>query len=243
MACLLVLALAVPVSARAAPPSTDAMPAEVAERVFRKTNAFRTANRLEPLRVTRELTDAAQRFAEFMASTDQYGHDADGRTPAERARAHGYDYCVIAENIAFRFSSSGFDADQLAAQLMEGWEQSPRHRHNMLLASVLDLGVGVARSGRAHRYYAVQIFGRPKSAASRFEIVNRTEAPVRYELDAEAFVLPPRVSRTHQGCFRGALKLVPQEGAAGTAVEARDGARYTLQRDAAGQLHLQASKP
>jgi hypothetical protein len=238
-----VLALAVPGSVHAAAHAADAEPSEVAMLVARRTSAFRAANGLEGLAVNRALSDAAQHFAEFMARADQYGHDVDGRKPAERARAHGYDHCVIAENIAYRFSSSGFSTDQLAAQLVEGWEQSPRHRQNMLLPNVVDLGVGIARSGRTQHWYAVQLFGRPKSASARFEIVNPTDVALRYELDAQGFELPPRVTRTHQGCFSGALKVVSPEAAPDAGLVPRDGVRYTVQRDAVGRLRLHASHP
>jgi uncharacterized protein YkwD len=215
--------------------------ARVAELVARRTNVFRATSRLAPLTVNPTLADAAQRFAEYMASTEQYGHEADGRQPAERARAQGYEYCMIAENIAYQFSSLGFDTEELASRLVEGWEESPGHRRNLLLPQVVDIGVGIARSARTQRYYAVQMFGRPKSAAARFEIANRSDAPIRYELDAEAFTLPPRVTRTHQGCFSGMLKVVWPEGPSSPGFEPRDGARYTVQRDQAGQLRLQTN--
>ena len=177
-----------------------------------------------------------------MARSDQYGHDADARKPADRARAAGYAYCVIAENIAYRFSSSGFGTEQLAAQLIQGWDQSPRHRHNMLLPNVVDIGVGIARSGRTQRYYAVQLFGRPKSASTRFEIANRADAAIRYELDGESY-MPPQVTRTHQGCYAGALRVNWADGRSSAGFEPRDGVRYIVQRDHAGRLQLHASQP
>lgn len=215
--------------------------ARVAEMVARQTNAFRASNRLPALTVNPTLADAAQRFAEYMAGTEQYGHEADGRQPTERARAQGYEYCMIAENIALQFSSLGFDSEELANRLVEGWVESPGHRRNLLLPQVVDIGVGIARSLRTQRYYAVQLFGRPKSATVRFEIANRSDAPIRYELDAEAFTLPPRVTRTHQGCFSSTLKVLWSEGPASPGFEPRDGARYTVQRDQAGQLRLQTN--
>jgi uncharacterized protein YkwD len=213
----------------------------VAELVARQTNVFRATSKLPPLTVNPTLADAAQRFAEYMASTEQYGHEADGRQPAERARAQGYEHCMIAENIALQFSTLGFDTEELASRLVEGWVESPGHRRNLLLPQVVDIGIGIARSARTQRYYAVQLFGRPKSAAARFEIANRSDAPIRYELDAEAFTLPPRVTRTHQGCFSGTLKVVWPDGPASPGFEPRDGARYTVRRDQAGQLRLQTN--
>ena len=126
---------------------------------------------------------------------------------------------------------------------MQGWEQSPRHRHNMLLPTVTDIGVGIARSERTQRYYAVQMFGRPKSASSRFQIVNGIDVPVRYQLDATTYELPARVTRTHEGCFSGALEVVAPAPGGGGSIVPRSGARYTVQRDATGQVRVQASAP
>lgn len=239
--CGLALALGAGVADAAPERGQQAEPAQVAAVVTQQVNAFRAANGLAVLAGNPSLTEAAQRFADYMASNDQYGHEADGRPPTERARAQGYEYCVVAENIGYQFSSIGFASDELAARFVEGWEESPGHRRNMLLPQVVDTGVGIARSPRTRRYYAVQMFGRPKSAATRFEIGNRSNTDVRYQLDGESFTLSPRVTRTHQGCFGGTLKLLEAEGPAGPGFQPRDGGRYTVQRDEAGQLRLQAN--
>lgn len=215
--------------------------AVVAAQVEQRTNVLRKSNGLSPVAGNPSLTEAAQRFAEFMAASDEYGHRADGREPAERARAQGYDYCMVAENIALQFSSLGFRTDELAAQLMDGWEKSPSHRSNMLLPHVVDLGVGIARSPRTQRYYAVQMFARPKSAAVHFEIANRSDAAVRYDMNGEDFDLPPRVTRTHEGCFDGVLKMRWPEGPPSPGFAPRDSARYIVVRDQSGMLRLQTN--
>jgi uncharacterized protein YkwD len=245
MALLCGLLLAIPSfrPAEAAPPVRlqRADPARVGALVAQQTNGFRAANKLPALQVNRALADAAQRFAEYMASTEQYGHEADGRQPAERALAQGYEYCVVAENIGYQFSSRGFGTEELAERLVEAWEQSPDHRRNMLLPQVVDIGVGIARSDRTQRYFGVQMFGRPKSESTRFEIANRSDAAIRYELDTQAFTLPPRVTRSHQGCFSGTLRGVWPDGPASPGFPPRDGARYTVLRDDTGQLRLQTN--
>lgn len=216
-------------------------PGRVAALVAQQTNAFRAANKLPPLEVSRTLAEAAQRFAEYMASTEQYGHEADGRKPADRALAQGYEYCIVAENIGYQFSSRGFATEELAERLIEAWEQSPEHRRNMLLPQVVDIGIGVARSARTQRYFGVQMFGRPKSDAARFEIANRSDAAIRYELDQQAYTLPPRVTRSHHGCFSGTMRVLWPDGPASPAFQPRDGASYTVQRDDSGQLRLQTN--
>lgn len=209
-----------------------------AEHVVQQTNAFRARHGLPALKVDPQLAAAARAFAEFMAGSDQYGHQADGRQPTERATAHGYEWCMVAENIAFLYSSIGFGTEELATRLLEGWEQSPGHRVNMLRAGMTDIGVGIARSERSQRYYAVQKFGLPKSASARFQVRNDGAAAVRYELDGQEYSLPPRVTRTHQGCFEGALRPLWPDGSSGPAVRVQDGARYVAVREAQGRWQL-----
>jgi uncharacterized protein YkwD len=102
-------------------------------------------------------------FVDFMARTDRYGHEADGKQPADRARGHGYDYCLVSENIAYQYNSAGFRTAALARDFVEGWKHSPQHRKNMLEPAATQTAVAVARSEKSGRYYAVQMFGRPKS--------------------------------------------------------------------------------
>src|SRR5207253_2501467 len=122
----------------------------------------------------RALADTARDFAEFMARTDRYGHEADGQQPSQRATAHGYGYCMVAENIAFQYSSAGFRSGELARRFVEGWKQSPGHRHNMLEPDATETGVAVAQSPKSGRYYAVQMFGRPQALRVAFRIANRS---------------------------------------------------------------------
>jgi uncharacterized protein YkwD len=228
-------------AAPAQPAPERADPSRVAAQVVSRTNAFRAAQGRAPVRVDPALTGAAQRFAEFMASSELYGHEADGRQPTERARAEGYESCTVAENIAYQYSSLGFGTEELATLLLEEWEKSPAHRRNMMLPQVVDIGVGVARSSRTQRYFAVQMFGLPRSAAINFDIANRSDAVVQYELDGSTFALPPRVTRTHKGCFVGALKMLSTDGGTSPGFRPRDGTHYAVVRDQGGVLRLQTN--
>jgi uncharacterized protein YkwD len=98
-----------------------------------------------------------------MAAHERLAHDADGRTPGERARRAGYDYCAIAENIAYQYGSAGFATEDLAQRFASGWQRSRAHRENLLDRDVLETAAAVARSRRSGRYYAVQLFGRPSA--------------------------------------------------------------------------------
>lgn len=211
--------------------------ASVASEVVRRTNAFRSDQGVSPVNADARLAAAAQAFAQYMASTDRYGHDADARAPEERAMAAGYAYCVVAENLAYLVKSTGFKTDELASHLMAGWMKSEGHRMNLLLAAVTDIGVGMAQSERSRRYYAVQLFGRPKGALVTIRVTNRTSVPVRYEIDGEDFKLPVRATRTHQRCTGGDLRIVePNTGE--VKVPVRNGAQYLATRDNSGQVRL-----
>src|ERR1700736_1411180 len=104
---------------------------DVREKIIHSTNQFRVQEGRQELKANPELSKAAQAFAEFMARTDKYGHDADGKQPSERITDAGYEYCTVAENIAYGYNAAGFTSDELAQGLMEGWKNSPHHRANM----------------------------------------------------------------------------------------------------------------
>ena len=142
----------------AQPPPTFTQ--EVEARVVALVNDFRAEHGLNPLEREPRLDQAAQYFGGYMADRRTLEHTADGNTPAARVKQLGYAYCVIAENIAYEYSSRGFTAERLARNFVEGWRDSPTHRANMLDAAVTQTGLGVARSGKGE-YYAAQIFGRP----------------------------------------------------------------------------------
>jgi uncharacterized protein YkwD len=210
----------------------------VAERqVVERTNAFRREMGQEELPVNAALTRAARYFADYMARTDQYGHEADGATPSERAANHGYDFCIVSENIGYQFHSAGFSTDELAASMVTGWKNSPSHRAAMLDADVTETGVALARSTRTGRYYGVQMFGRPRSESLRFEVANRAGAPVRYRLDGRDFTLDPRSTRTHEQCRAAELEFETSD-ARPVRVQPAGGERYAVVRDADGRLTL-----
>ena len=176
-----------------------------------KTNAFREKEGKSRVELNDKLTETAKYFADYMAQTDRYGHTADDKQPAERAVKHGYDYCIVLENIAYRFQASGFTTEEMGTGFFTGWRESPGHRKNMLDADVTETGVAIARSEKTGYYYAVQMFGRPKSQAIEFKITNRAPVAVTYRIGEESFKLEPRYSRTHMRCRPADLMLEPAD--------------------------------
>ena len=198
--------------------------------VVERSNAFRRAQGLAPTMPNAALTAAAKGFAAFMVRTAEYGHEADGHSPAERAQAQGYAYCMVAENLAYLQSKTmRFGADELAQRFVQGWIDSPGHRHNLLNAEAIDIGVAVAHDPRNGRYYAVQMFGRPATMRTHFEISNRSEQTVRYRLGDERFSLPPRVTREHEQCSTLVLSLDLPGHPGPTTLQPANGTSYRIE--------------
>jgi uncharacterized protein YkwD len=217
----------------------------VVQLIIRRTNAFRQEEGRPAVETDPELTETAQYFAEYMARTNRDGHTADGNRPAERARKHGYDYCTISENIAYQHSSTGFTTDELAQGFFEGWKQSAEHRKNMLDADATETGMAVAQSDETGYYYAVQMFGRPRSERIEFQIVYRADVATQYEIGGRTFTLPPQYTRTHQRCrptpltFRWANDAGPTSQQESQTRRPEHGDRYTVVRKESGEFSVQ----
>ena len=170
-----------------APDAKRADLAGTAELILQQTNRFRKEQGRDAVTADPLLTQAAADFAKFMAKTNKFGHTADGNQPKDRARQQGYDFCLIDENIACEFSSRGFTTQALASKFVKDWKHSPGHRKNMLDPDVTETGVGVAQSETGY-YYAVQMFGRPRSKAEARPVAAR-------HATVAASCSEPRVSR------------------------------------------------
>ena len=145
--------LSVPVATAPAPSAPELSPVE--QQIVAATNRDRQQAGLAPLRVDPALTQAARIQADNMARLNRMEHDLPGvdqPTLRDRARAVGYEYDFIAENIAFNYPDG--------ESVVGGWMASPAHRENLLNARYTDLGVAVAYNALGQPYYA-QEFGHP----------------------------------------------------------------------------------
>lgn len=215
-----VLLLASVVSAFQAPAADDAAASDEVDIdqataiIVERTNAFRKEHELQPLETDESLAQAAQGFAEYMADEDVYGHHADGRTPAQRAKAAGYEYCIVRENIAYRSDSRDNTAEGLGEKFTQGWIDSPEHRENMLGEHLQDTGIGLATTdGRT--FYAVQMFGRPRSASIAIRIVNESEKVAELEVEGDSgtdsMEIPPRAIVRLRRCMPTQLSVGDSE--------------------------------
>jgi uncharacterized protein YkwD len=198
--------------------------------IIDRTNAFRAQQGQGGLQENPALTAEARDFAAYLARTGAFSHDADGRGPGLRAQRAGYDYCEVAENLAYEEDSAGFRGRDVAGDLMRGWERSEGHRRNLLDPSVVETGVGVARApGRTPRYVAVQEFGRPASLRFAFEVTNRTGLRLSYAFEGRTRSIEPGMTVTHWPCGPASLR-VRAPGPAGSApIVVEPGKVYVLE--------------
>jgi uncharacterized protein YkwD len=215
-------------------------PARVDELVVQQTNDFRRSEGRPTLERDDGLGRIAREFVSFIARTGKYSHEADGSTPSGRARRGGYDFCLISENLAYQYNSTGFTTRELAKKLVEGWKNSAGHRKNMLDRDALHTAVAVGRGEKNGYYYAVQLFARPRSASVDFEVRNATRENVRYRVDDRSFTLSPGAIREHKECAPEALHFDEPAGANSPATEftTRKGDKFVVVRERGGEAFI-----
>ncbi|HEY7022390.1 MAG TPA: CAP domain-containing protein [Ktedonobacterales bacterium] len=123
-----------PVIVATATPKSDFL-----SRVIARTNSYRVANGCPALTTNAILMGTAQAHSQEMALRDYVGHNsADGTSPWDRIKAAGYNYRLVAENIAWGATSP--------EQVVDAWffESPPNdaHRKNILNCGLHEIGVG-----------------------------------------------------------------------------------------------------
>jgi hypothetical protein len=195
--------------------------------IVEMTNAFRKASALQEVKPSPVLAAAARAFAQYLAKSGKFGHEADGRAPDKRAQAEGYQACMVAENLAWNADSRGFQTKQLAGEIVEGWKDSPPHRENLLLPEATEIGVAVVPAPyKIQKFIAVQLFGRPESEKIRFAIRNTTRVQVRYSVGEETDTIEPSASVNYGVC--DLPNLVFERGGAPIRLTPRDGDRFVI---------------
>lgn len=118
--------------------------------INRLIDGQRTSNGCAVLTVNDQLTTAARNHSQWMAQTGTFSHTGSGGSNfVARAKAAGYAQ-PSAENIAMGYRT--------AAQVVDGWMNSPGHRANIVNCKSKTVGVGVAFAADGSPYYT-QVFG------------------------------------------------------------------------------------
>jgi uncharacterized protein YkwD len=123
------------------------------------TNTERAKAGLGPLTLNSQLTQAAQRYSEVLASDACFAHTC-GPVPdmIQRDAQAGYaGWSAVGENIA-----AGYPSPE---DVVAGWMASPGHRANILNPDYRELGVGLASGGKYGAYWAQEFGARPGVAA------------------------------------------------------------------------------
>ena len=183
---------------------------KAAQLMIEQTNALRKKEELSLVEYESALTATSQYFANYMAKENKFSHTADGKRPAQRVKEYEYSHCLLSENIAYVYLSQGFSSDSLATQVVTIWEESPEHLKNMLDPDVTDIGVAVAQNEKTGYYFAVQMFGRPKSRSITFTIVNHSSETLHYQRETQSLTLPPGYHRVHASCRSTKIALYTQ---------------------------------
>ena len=127
-----------------------------ADTVITLVNQERTAAGCPALTPNDTLIQVARAHSQDMAVHRFLEHaGSDGRTPAQRVQDAGYQFRIVAENVA---------AGRLTPEsAVQGWMESPEHRTDILNCELRDTGVGVVEAPDDPTYgiYWTHLFATP----------------------------------------------------------------------------------
>jgi uncharacterized protein YkwD len=135
--------------------------ADFEQAIVEQTNAIRKQYDLPPLKRMGELNDAARYHAADMSVENYFSHDTYNLNDANlvlncevwsRLESYYKNWQAMGENIA----AGQYNPESA----MDGWMNSPDHKHNILSKDFWEIGVGFFQGGGDYRFYWVQDFGR-----------------------------------------------------------------------------------
>jgi uncharacterized protein YkwD len=101
-------------------------------------NKYRKEKGLKPLKLNAELTAAAKSHSRDLAKWDRISHfGSDGSNPWDRVKRTGYHARLAAENVG----TGQIDFKEV----LRGWEESPGHNKNLLLADASHMGIALVQ--------------------------------------------------------------------------------------------------
>ena len=104
-------------------------------------NAYRKQKGLKPLKLNSALAEAAKAHSRDLAKWDRISHyGSDGSNPWDRVKRAGYNAKVAAENVGTGQAS--------LEEVIKGWQASPGHNKNLLLADVEHMGIALVQDPR-----------------------------------------------------------------------------------------------
>jgi len=151
------LLAAAPASAQ----SFDAQSKKMCTSIPHLTDGYRQSNGVARLRFSGVLCRVAQQYAEYQTANNKSGHEADGKTPAQRVAAVYPKNCGVWENVYEQWSNPNPVSWEAARDgAMTFWKNSAGHNANLLQAQATHVGAGAAGWNHGGRYYykIVQVF-------------------------------------------------------------------------------------
>ena len=101
-------------------------------------NTYRKQKGLKPLKLNAELTAAAKSHSRDLAKWDRISHyGSDGSNPWDRVKRTGFQARLAAENVG----TGQIDFQEV----LRGWEESPGHNKNLLLADATHMGIALVQ--------------------------------------------------------------------------------------------------
>ncbi len=101
-------------------------------------NQYRKDNKLKPLKLNAELSEAAKAHSRDLAKWDRISHyGSDGSNPWDRVKRTGYKARLAAENVGTGQVDFG--------EVIKGWKDSPGHNKNLLLSDATDMGLALVQ--------------------------------------------------------------------------------------------------
>lgn len=125
------------------------------ETARRMINGYRAIRGLPALTLEKHLTRAAMQHASDLAKGDRISHTgSDGSDPWSRVRASGYAPQLAAENVGA--------GQRSFAEVLQGWQDSPGHNKNLLLADATHMGIAlVIKPGSRYQTFWTLVLGNP----------------------------------------------------------------------------------
>jgi uncharacterized protein YkwD len=109
-----------------------------AEKARDLINSYRREHGLKPLKINAALTEAAKTHARDLAKWDRISHyGSDGSNPWDRVKRVGYNPKLAAENVG--------TGQVTIEEVMKGWQTSPGHNKNLLLADAEHMGIALVQ--------------------------------------------------------------------------------------------------
>ncbi|MEW6696784.1 MAG: CAP domain-containing protein [Bacillota bacterium] len=126
---------------------------DLQKQVVDLVNVERAKQGLKPVVAKQDLTNVAMLKAQDMYKNKYFSHTSPTYgSPFDMMRKYGISFTAAGENIAL--------GQRTAAEVMQGWMNSPGHRANILNANYNEIGVGIAPSYKGYGYAWVQMFAR-----------------------------------------------------------------------------------